>query len=415
MKLFSCICGETSSLFFESTQCTTCGRLTGFCHDLKSVISFDPTEKEGIFVGAENGLEYQQCDNYRLHQTCNGMTPVINPKHEEATSNLCFSCHFNDNIPNLSIPQHITLWRKLETAKRRTLFTLDALELPLLDKTQDPQKGLSFDFLADKNATDHFATPIKGQDPVFTGHSNGHITINIAEADDVARASARLAMGERYRTLLGHFRHEIGHYYWDILVAPDKKQLTKCRALFGDDREDYQESIERHYEEGAPENWQNSYISEYATMHPWEDFAETWAHYLHMIDTLETAQEGGLELTKKSDKHSPEVSDLALPQEENYFNKRSSLTNIVNTWIRFSVVLNSLNRSMGLPDAYPFVYNETIVKKLQFIHTLIHNYDPTSMQVTPEHSKEKPEHAKNHIPSSDDAPLASGQPEKKDS
>jgi len=377
MKLFNCICGTTNSLFFESSQCTTCGRLTGYCHDTKSVISFDPTDKEGIFLGADNKREYQQCDNYRLYQSCNGMTPVVNPTIEEAASNLCFSCHFNDNVPDLSVPEHITLWQKLETAKRRTLYTLDALQLPLLDKVQDPELGLSFDFLADKSASDHFITPIKGQDPVFTGHANGLITINIAEADDVARASTRLAMGERYRTLLGHFRHEIGHYYWDLLVAPDKKQLKKYRALFGDERADYQEAIERHYQEGTPENWQNSFISEYATMHPWEDFAETWAHYLHMIDTLETAQICGLEMADEPHQLNTDVGEISLPQEENYFNKRSSLTNIVKTWVRFSVVLNSLNRSMGLPDAYPFVFNETIEKKLKYIHTLIHNYEPT--------------------------------------
>jgi hypothetical protein len=89
--------------------------------------------------------------------------------------------------------------------------------------------------------------------------------------------------------LLGHFRHEVGHYFWDRLVATDPHQLEEFRVLFGDDRQDYGEALKRHYDEGAPANWQDTYISMYATMHPWEDFAETWAHYLHIVDTLETA------------------------------------------------------------------------------------------------------------------------------
>ena len=91
-------------------------------------------------------------------------------------------------------------------------------------------------------------------------------------------------MGEPYRTLLGHFRHEVGHYYWDLLVR-DGGRLEACRAVFGDDREDYGEALKRHYAEGAPADWQANFVSAYATTHAWEDFAETWAHYLHMVDS----------------------------------------------------------------------------------------------------------------------------------
>ncbi|WP_372738903.1 putative zinc-binding metallopeptidase [Neptunomonas sp.] len=375
MKLFSCICGVTSSLFFESTQCTTCGRLTGYCQDIKAVIGFDKTEVDGEYTSTVNGKSYRQCDNYSLHQTCNGMVPADSIEADVLPNQmLCFSCHFNDNIPNLSVPGHINLWRKLEVAKRRTLLTLDALNLPLLDKQEDPEMGLSFDFLADKQVNDHFATPLDGHEPVFTGHNNGHITINIAEADDVARASTRLAMGERYRTLLGHFRHEIGHYYWDLLVSRQTAECKRFRALFGDERESYQDALDHHYQHGAPENWQDNFISQYASMHPWEDFAETWSHYMHMIDTLETAQTFGLQITTNNHSNdNTDMTELSLPQAINYFDKKSSLLDMIETWVRFSVILNSLNRSMGLPDAYPFVFNEVIEKKLRYIHYLIHS------------------------------------------
>jgi hypothetical protein len=374
MKIFSCICGVASTLFFESTQCTTCGRLTGYCQDIKAVIGFDATESAGIYTSTVNGKQYRQCDNYIQHQACNGMVPTDSIKADVLPNQmLCFSCHFNENIPNLSVPGHTALWRKLETAKRRTLVTLSDLELPLLDKQQYPELGLSFDFLADKQVSDHFTTPLDGYDPVFTGHNNGHITINIAEADDVARTSTRLAMGERYRTLLGHFRHEIGHYYWDVLIARHPAECKRFRALFGDERESYQDALKYHYENGAPDNWQANFISPYASMHPWEDFAETWSHYLHMIDTLETAQSFGLQVnTNNHTTDNTDMKELHLPQAINYFDKKSSLLDMIETWVRFSVILNSLNRSMGLPDAYPFVLNEVIEKKLRYIHYIIH-------------------------------------------
>jgi hypothetical protein len=227
--------------------------------------------------------------------------------------------------------------------------------------------------LADKTASDHFTTPIKGIAPVFTGHANGLITINIAEADDVARTQTRVSMGEGYRTLLGHFRHEIGHYYWDLLIKDNEQWTSAFRECFGDEQQDYQAALDRHYQQGAPADWQNEYISEYATMHPWEDFAETWAHYLHMIDTLETAQSYGLEVSVEMEQVGvPNISEVDLPQEDPLFGKRSEMKNILDTWVRFSVMLNSLNRSMGLPDAYPFVLNKAVENKLIFIHRLIH-------------------------------------------
>ncbi len=98
----------------------------------------------------------------------------------------------------------------------------------------------------------------------------------------------RVQMHEPYRTLLGHFRHEVGHYYWDRLIAETRWQ-EGYRNLFGDERASYADALDHHYKNGAPDNWQESSVSAYATMHPWEDWAETWAHYLHMMDAVDTA------------------------------------------------------------------------------------------------------------------------------
>ena len=123
---------------------------------------------------------------------------------------------------------------------------------------------------------------------MVTGHADGVITLDLAESDDVHRERRRAELGEPYRTLLGHFRHEIGHYYWPILVER-AGALERCRALFGDERADYGEALERHYADGPPADWAERHVSAYATMHPWEDWAETFAHYLHIRDTLQTA------------------------------------------------------------------------------------------------------------------------------
>jgi hypothetical protein len=135
----------------------------------------------------------------------------------------------------------------------------------------------------------------------MTGHENGIITIALTEADDIERERRRHDMGEPYRTLLGHFRHEIGHHFWDLLVR-DGGRLSECRALFGDDSQDYATALRSHYQGSAPADWQQRYVSAYAASHPWEDFAETWAHYLHIIDTLEMAGHFGIKVQPAADK-----------------------------------------------------------------------------------------------------------------
>jgi len=375
MQIFHCSCKTRPLLFFESVSCTVCERITGFSDWLGKVVAFDKTQNEELFTCEEDPETlYQRCQNSEVYGVCNGMVRLDAGIPDAKQPLVCFACQFNNMIPNLDVNENLSLWRKLEAAKRRALFTLVALDLPVRSKTKDPEGGLSFSFLADKQASDNFKTPLDNQEPVFTGHVNGEITINLAEADDIARTTTRIAMGEQYRTLLGHFRHETGHYYWDLLVAPNTQSAEEFKSVFGNNQLDYSSALDRYYQEGPPDNWQESYISAYATMHPWEDWAETWAHYLHIIDTLETAQAFGLRT--ESDQNSandPAVSDLALPQTINLYAHQTPIDDILKAWIKFSVALNSVNRSMGLPDAYPFVLYPTIRNKIRLIHEIIHS------------------------------------------
>lgn len=376
MKTFQCTCADKPILFFESNKCLSCDSTVGIDDTFNQIEPYQQDAKTGLFFKTNQpDVHYKKCDNNEMYSACNGMvnlsTFIPDPEKDEM---LCFGCRFNQTVPDLSVVDHIPLWKNMEAAKRRALYTLKALPIPLKTKDEDAETGLSFDFITDRNVNDHFSTPIEGQEVVFTGHDDGHITINLAEADDVARSQTKHAMGERYRTLLGHFRHELGHYYFDQIIVPNPENWALCKEYFGDDELDYQEALKHHYENGAPKDWRDSYISEYATMHPYEDWAETWAHYMHIIDTLETAKNFSITgSTSKIENDTEELNELNLPQSTSYFSDQTDFNLILDTWMEFSVMLNSLNRSMGLADAYPFVLTQAVRTKLSFVHHAIHN------------------------------------------
>jgi hypothetical protein len=235
------------------------------------------------------------------------------------------------------------------------VYTLLALGLPVVSKDIDAEQGLAFEFKSDLH------TP--KDEPVLTGHDEGLITLNVAEADDAEREKRRVQMHEPYRTLLGHFRHEIGHYYWDRLIR-DTPRLERYRELFGDESVDYAESLQRHYDQGPSADWNLSYVSTYATSHPWEDWAETWAHYLHMIDSLDTAAACGVKLSP-AHKEEPVIKRLPADPAHERFDA------LVKNWFALTYALNNLNRSMGLQDAYPFVLPDPALEKLRFVHEVV--------------------------------------------
>jgi hypothetical protein len=353
MQLFACD-NCRSAIFFENFRCTSCDHALAFLPDRRCMSALEEErpaqdEKPARFKAlAADGKLYRMCHNHVAHAACNWAVPDEDPEP------LCWACRLNSVIPNLEKPEQREAWLRLEAAKRRLLYSLYSLNLPVESRAERPESGLSFSFMAGDK-----------EQPVFTGHSDGLITINVAEADDPFREKMRAQLGEAYRTVLGHFRHEIGHYYWDRLIKDSQQQLAEFRALFGDETLDYKEALERHYKEGSPPDWAQHFVSAYASMHPWEDWAETWAHYLHVVDTLETAKVYGLRVKFGRGLSSGEaVVDTTQVSTDNF-------DEMADDWVPLTVALNSLNRSMGLPDLYPFVWTETALAKLRFVHRVI--------------------------------------------
>lgn len=360
MKTFACACGNT--LHFENTRCLACGRGVGFLPGARWLSAFE-VDGSGTLRALADGRRYRLCRNQRDYEVCNWLVPAEEPRE------YCASCRLNRLIPDLGEGRNLALWYRIEGAKRRLLYTLYALGLPVTGRDEDPARGLAFEFLADPQATaDEFANETAPHHRVMTGHRTGVITINIMEAEDSVRERIRTQMNERYRTLLGHFRHESGHYYWDRLIA-DSPWLDSYRVLFGDERADYADAMQRYYAGGSPPGWQQSWVSAYASMHPWEDWAETWAHYLHMVDTLETAQDFGSSIEGRR----LSAVETARAQAASGYDATDSFDAVMEDWARLSVALNALNRSMGLPDAYPFAVAGQALDKLRFIHAVIHS------------------------------------------
>ncbi|AEA63891.1 zinc-binding metallopeptidase family protein [Burkholderia gladioli] len=347
MKTFHCgNCGQL--VFFENVRCERCEAPLGYLPEVGEVGAFEIDASSGQWRSLHPsvaGQLYRPCHNYSVENVCNWMVPADSP------ASYCESCALTETIPDLSNPDNRPLWYRTEAAKRRLVYTLTMLGLPVESRLLAPERGMSFAF---KAATE--------SEPVMTGHANGLITLNLAEADDAERERVRAAMHEPYRTLVGHFRHEIGHYYFDRLIVGSAWQEA-FRERFGDERADYQAALDAHYQNGAPAGWEDSYISEYASMHPWEDWAETWAHYLHMVDTLDTANACGLVLDP-DDESLPHLDDQTSVDE-------ASFGNLMRRWFPLTYALNSLNRSMGVADAYPFALSPAVVAKLRFVHRVI--------------------------------------------
>jgi hypothetical protein len=351
MKIFSCSqCGQL--VFFENVRCTRCGVALAYLPDHGFMSAMEPADGGLVAMApGAKGERYRLCRNSTEHGVCNW---AIAARDDDG---YCCGCRLNDVIPNLSRPGALVAWGRIEHAKKRLLYTLYELGLPV-ESQREKKGGLVFSF---KGSDEPAASP------VLTGHDDGHITLNIAEADNPGREKLREQLGETYRTVLGHFRHEIGHYYWDVLVR-DGGRLEPFRDSFGDPDKNYEAELERHYREGPPPNWQESFVSAYATMHPWEDWAETWAHYLHIVDTLGTARSYGMALK-------PEASGLRRPPRELRVSARDvdfdDFEDLIGAWVPLTLALNSLNRGMGLADVYPFVLAPRAIEKLRFVHQTI--------------------------------------------
>ena len=350
----SCRCGRP--VYFQNSVCLGCQAPLGYAPSLQQLRSMTAGPHSGTWVldgDPGQATIWKRCKNFDSPAGCNWLVQA----DEDQT--LCRSCRLNHTIPNLADSDNRLWWRKIENAKRRLVAQLLNLGLPIESKVnEDPKHGVMFDFLR--------STEQKSR--VITGHSDGLIILNIEEADDSIREKMRKEMHEPYRTLLGHLRHEIGHYYWDRLVAVDKTWLEKYRDLFGDEREDYAAALKRNYEQGPPANWAEKHITSYASVHPWEDWAECWAHYLHVVDSLDTALRFGLRGEDVEQAVEPfTVNDLYDPKAPD----AERVILLVNSWVQLTTVLNELARSMGHQDFYPFVMSRTVLRKMHFIQMIV--------------------------------------------
>lgn len=350
MKLFSCnACGHT--LHFDNVTCNQCGHRLGFVPETLELVAFDEHWRPVTTSGPAEPL--RPCANYSNYQACNWMAPLAEG------SGFCISCRLNRTIPDLSSGNNLALWRRLQGEKHRLIYGLLRLRLPLANKLDAPETGLAFDVV-------QAPLPRLGEDSAgITGHFRGVITLDIAEANAAVREHNRQEMAEPYRTVLGHLRHESGHYYWEHLVR-DAGRQSDYRQLFGDERTDYRQALAQHYAWGAPADWPERFVSAYASSHPWEDWAETWAHYLHITDTLETAWQFGLRL----DPQVEESADLSANTIQDPY-EAADFRALIAHWLPLTVALNSLNRSMGQPDAYPFVLSASVIEKLAWVHQRI--------------------------------------------
>ena len=371
-RAYRCRCGKP--VFFTNSRCLACNTALGYDPHQAQLLPLMPAEEPGTWLAwdhtrasdpskplpaaAGRAPSYRRCSNLSTPAACNWLVPTADPYGQNG---LCSACRMNRTIPSLRDPQNPDngfLWGRLERAKRRLVSALMALGLPVGSRlAEDPEHGLMFDFLRSPRLGLH----------VSTGHHTGLITLNLDEANDATREALRETLREPYRTLLGHFRHEVGHYYWGRLVC-GTGWMEGFRRLFGDETADYAGSLRRHYQHGPPAGWQLHFVSAYASMHPWEDWAECWAHYLHIRDTTDTALSFGLRGDHVNLEFTPFTMDALYepdhPQAERFLA-------FLNDWTRLTTMLNELSRAMGQPDFYPFVLPREGVAKLHFIHLLV--------------------------------------------
>jgi hypothetical protein len=353
MRTFRCTC--ENQLFYDNSVCLRCGNDVGFCPVCRNIAPLLTQPNGGLCCGnADCGADLVKCTNYVEHNVCNRCVKVDGISQPL----LCDCCCFNQTIPDLSVPGLAEKWYRLEAAKRRLLYDLDLAGLPYRFADSDPRPKLRFDFKADYAPKKWLWWTIGKGERVFTGHANGLITINIREASSAEREALRVNFGEAHRTLIGHFRHEIAHYYWEVLIRGRDEE--RCKELFGDhESPTYQEALETYYQNGPLPGWGERFVSAYATMHPWEDFAETFATYLDMSSVLDTAHNNGFIAT--------------LPRREDIDNRMSQ-------YKALGIGMNEINRSMGLLDLVPEVLVAPVREKMRYIHELIRAESATAAQ-----------------------------------
>lgn len=350
MKIYTCNRCH-NRLYFENSVCLYCGTQVGFDAATMTFVTLDASG-DGIYSSVlDSARKYTYCAN-AVYGTCNWVVPF------SQNFGFCLACEMNKTIPDLNVAGNLAKWRRIEVAKHRLVYSLLKLNLAFCIVKCDLDPPVSFEFIADTSP----------KNKVMTGYENGNIRLNINEADETERLKHKLDLGESYRTLLGHLRHESGHYFWEQLVR-DSKYLEQFRLLYGDERNAYDLALKEYYQNGPFVNWQNDFISPYATAHPLEDWAETWSHYMLLMDTLETSHSFNLGIQQGHGEQKQSVQMPIISDPYGVFDFKA----IFDSWLSLTFAINSLNRSMGYDDFYPFVISPTVVRKLAFIHGICRN------------------------------------------
>lgn len=355
MQPFSCtVCGQL--VFFDNSTCLRCGSPLGYLRAERALVALTPPGGEDDTTAEITATQmarvdapdqtYRRCANQVLAR-CNWLLGV------DDDGELCFSCRLTTVRPNDDEVGALEAFADAEQAKRRLLHQLDIIGLPVVGRQDDEERGVAFEFLSSRNQQ------------VMTGHDGGVITLDLSESDDAHREFVRQQLGEAYRTVLGHLRHEIGHYYWPRLVV-DADRVDAFRELFGDESISYQDALDQHYgdhsnDEGTA-SWVDCYVSEYATMHPWEDWAETFAHYLHIRAGLHTAKSYGITIGEPAVTAARETYTPA---------EGVAVGTTVQSWLGLTLGLNAMSRSIGEGDLYPFVLSTEVIAKLDFVHRCV--------------------------------------------
>ncbi|SFE56280.1 zinc-binding metallopeptidase family protein [Roseivivax sediminis] len=258
---------------------------------------------------------------------------------------LCRSCAMTEVVPDLREDTNRPLWAETEAAKRWMLATLGRWGW---FTASDPGDRPVFRLLSEKTAT--------GEAGVVMGHANGVITINVSEARSAVLAERQEELGELYRTMLGHMRHETAHFLQlRLLSSPGFPEAF--RKLFGDERADYGAALKAHYADPKPAG--DDHVTSYATAHPHEDWAETLAHLLHLVDLLDSAAAARLQLPDGP------------PRGYDAYAETDTET-LLHFAVGMSIAVNHVNRALDLPDLYPFVIRSGVRTKLAFAHRWLH-------------------------------------------
>jgi hypothetical protein len=337
LKRGKCKCNRW--LFFGNTACLGCDRSVGRCCACRAMASFSPASTSELFSCDNCHAEVQPCANRNLG-ICNCFA-----NQTDSTGNvLCTYCEFTRVVPPHDSPDKFSRWRELESAKRRLLIQLSGLEFPPFASKFVPTCPLVFEFKEDT------VLPDGSIEAVFTGHENGVITINAHEADSVRREQSRVAFNEPQRTLIGHMRHEYGHFL-DLCCIQGDLLRAKYVELFGDPATvDYAEAKTRYYAQGPTGNWPESYVSAYASMHPWEDFAETVNVYLDLMALAETAR----------DQLGSNIDTSA----------NGCVATFISELLDLAITVSEFNFDMGLNALLPERFNDEVVCKLSYVHSL---------------------------------------------